>query len=189
MNRTPGRPMLILFQQITAATVRKARNESADATSGGGARDLRLSPHDKVRPFMERLLSRTRTKRRPGGEEVTVQCGTVTWDDGSEEREIEYWPPTGARPGEGRIARISSLPPLADPPATQGIVVLFVLDEHGVVWLRYATAEGLGESMPEIGEVIRGCLARKKRKRIPTGYIDLTPGGLGHWCNGAEDDA
>ena len=190
MSRTPGRPVLILFQQITPATVLKALNESAYAASGGGARDLRLSPHDQVRPFMERLLRRTRTERRPGGAEVTIQCGTVTWGDGSKEQEIEYWPPTNARPREGRIGRISSLPPLTNPPPIgERPVVLFVQDENGLLWVRYATAGGLSQSMPEVSNVIQGCLARMKHRRIATGYIDLTRGGLGNWCNAEEDGA
>ena len=187
MSRTP---VLILFQKITRATVRKALNESADATSGGGARDLRL-PYIGMRPFMEQMLPQTRNKLSRGVE-VTVRYGIATWDDGSQQREIEYWPPTQARPGEGRIATISSLPPLANPPSDlDGAVVLFVKDEDGLIWVRYATAQGLRKSMPEVGEVIRECLARRRRpRRIATGYMDLTPGGLGNWCNSSltEDD-
>ena len=184
MSRTPGDPALILFQQITPATVLKALNESADATSGGGARDLRLRPHDGVRSFMARLMPHTRTRARPGGGEVTIQWDIVTWDDGSQTIEVEYWPPTKTRPGEGRIARISSLPPLTNPPEDlEGTVVLFVRDENDVLWVRYATAEGLRKSFPGVGKVIQTCLASTTNERIATGYIDLTPGGLGSWCN------
>ena len=38
MIRTPGKPELILFHEVTPATVLKALNESAEATTGGGAR-------------------------------------------------------------------------------------------------------------------------------------------------------
>ena len=169
---------------MTPATALKAINESAEATSGGGARDLRLRPHDEVRPFMARLMPQTRTRTRPGGGEVTVQWDVVTWDDGSQTKEVEYWPPTIARPGEGRIARISSLPPLTNPPEDlEGAVVLFVRDESEVLWVRYATAEGLRESIPEVGKVIQEYIASTTNRRIATGYIDLTAGGLGSWCN------
>ena len=183
MSQRPGRPMLILFQQITPATVKKALNESADATSGGGARDLRLRPYESVRPFMERLLPRTRTERRADAE-ITIRCGIATWGDGSEEKEIEYWPPTDARPGEGRITRISSLPPLANPPSDlEGAVVLFVQDESGLIWVRYSAAEGLRGSMPQVSDVIQGCIEQAGPGKIATGCIDLHPGGLGSWCN------
>ena len=184
MSRTPGKPKLILFQQMTVATARKAKAASADATSGGGARDIRLRPHHEVLPFMMRLLPRTRTQTRPDGSAPTIQLGTATWGDGSEEQEIEYWPPTNSRPEEGRITRISSLPPLANPPQDlQGSVVLFVQDEEGIVWVRYATATGLRASLPEVGDFIRACIGEAEPDRIASGYIDLTLGGLGKWCN------
>ena len=188
-QRQPGQPVRILFQQITPATIRKARSESADADSGGGARDLRLRPHDEVAAFMEALLPQVRISRRAGrgdaaDEEIRIHWGTATWGDGSQEARIEYWPPTDARPGEGRIARINSLPPLADPPENlDGTVVLFVQDDNGVIWVRYGTADGLRRSDPEIADTIRECLARAAGPRIASGYIDLSEGGLGTWCN------
>ena len=45
MNRRPGGPVRILFQEVRAATILKAQTESAEADTGGGARDLRLSPY------------------------------------------------------------------------------------------------------------------------------------------------
>ena len=188
--RQPGRPLRILFQGLTDGTVRKARAQSADAASGGGARDIRLRPDHKVRPFMERLFSgeraQTRSSREGGpDEEITVRLGTATWGDGRDEVKLEYWPPTKARPQEGRIARISSLPPLADPPEdAAGAVVLFVQDDAGLIWVRYATGEGLYGSVPEVRDPILACLVDSGPAGIATGYIDLTDGGLGIWCRG-----
>ena len=194
-QRQPGRPVRILFQQMTEATIRKIRSESADAHSGGGARDLRLSPHEEVAPFMEALLPAVRVGRRAGrggaeDTEIDIHWGTATWGDGSREAQIEYWPPTDTRPTEGRIARINSLPPLADPPQDlDGAVVLFVQDDNGALWVRYATAAGLRRSLPEIADTIRECLARAAGLRIASGYIDLSEGGLGTWCNAELLDA
>ena len=189
-KRQPGRPIRILFQEVRDATVRKAQARSADATSGGGARDIRLRPHDEVQPFMERMFSRERTKvrRSQGGgqeERITILLGTATWGDGRDTVELEYWPPTNARPGEGRIAKISSLPSLASPPVdAEGAVILFVQDDTGLIWVRYSTAEGLDESVPEVGDFISDCLARSRPGLIASGYIDFTDGGLGNWCRG-----
>ena len=178
------RPVLILFQQLRLATVLKAQGVSNDAPTGGGARDLRLRPYDRFQPFMERLLPETRTQSRQDGGEVTIRYGLATWGDGSETREIKYWPPTNARPREGRIAQISSLLPLAVPPEdVEGSVILFVRDEDGLIWVRYATDEGLRDSLPEVGDSIRDCLGNATENRIATGYIDLTPNGLGPYCN------
>lgn len=188
MSLSPAIPELILFQQLTAATLLKVRNESAVAVSGGGARDLRLSPHESFQPFMERLLPLTRTTSRPGGGEVTIQFDTVTWGDGTQSLEVAYWPPTSARPREGRIARISSLPPLQDPPQDlDGAVVLFVRDRNDILWVRYASEDGLRHSMPEVGQVIEECIASSGNGRIATGFIDLRVGGLGNWCNSLSE--
>ena len=184
MNRTPSRPVLVLFQEMTTATVDKARRRSNRSQTGGGARDLRLRPYDQLMPFMEKLFPGTRAKSggvRPG---LVVRWSRVTWGDGSQSRDVEYWPPTEARPREGRIARISELPPLTQPPVDpEGFVILFVRDASDVLWVRYATVTGLRGSMPQIGEFIRRCLNRRRKRQSVTGYLDLTPGGLGNWCN------
>ena len=178
------RPVLILFQQLKLATVLKAQGVSNEAPTGGGARDLRLRPYDRFQPFMECLLPTTRTQLRQDGGRVTIRFGMATWGNGSEKREIEYWPPTNARPREGRIAQINSLPPLAVPPEdVEGSVILFVRNEDGLIWVRYATDNGLRYSLSEVGDYIRGCLRNAPKNRIATGYIDLTPDGLGSYCN------
>lgn len=182
MNRRPGRLVRVLFQEVRTATILKAQTESAEADTGGGARDLRLSPYARFRPFMERMLTRTRPGR---GGEVELRLGTATWGDGTVTREIVFWPPTRRRSNEGRIATISSLPPLVDPPQdVDGAVFLFVQDENDLIWVRYATSEELQGSMPEIADVIRECLRRCAGIRIATGYIEITPDGMQTWCNG-----
>ena len=138
---------------------------------------------------MERMLPNTRSRVRPGGETIEVHWGTAAWGDGSQQREIEYWPPTEARPREGRIGRISTLPPLADPPPNiEGAVILFVQDDEGIIWVRYATAEELEASMPQVSKPIQECLANARPRKIASGYIDLEPGGLGNWCNYEDDE-
>ena len=187
-SRQPGRPLRILFQELARGTILKARAQSARAKTGGGARDIRLRPDAEVRPFMERMFPGQRIHTRPsreGGpsEEIAVRLGTATWGDGRDEVELEYWPPTNVRPREGRIGRINSVPPLADPPGeAAGTIILFVQDDADLIWVRYATAEEWGRSVPEARDRIRACLARSPEGHLATGYIDLTEGGLGIWC-------
>ena len=180
MQRRLRRPVRILYQEVTPATILKVLTESAEADTGGGARDLRLSPYAQFRPFMERMLTRAEVM----GADVTVRLGTATWGNGAETREIAFWPPTNARPNEGRIATINSLPPLQDPPEDlAGAVFLFVQDENDLIWVRYATSEELRGSMPEVRDAIRECLRRNAGNRIATGYIEFTPDGPETWCN------
>ena len=181
MSRMQGLPVRILYQEVRVATILKARTESAEATTGGGARDLRLSPYSEFGPFMERMLTRSEVR---GAAAVTVRLGTATWGDGTETREIAFWPPTNARPGEGRIATISALPPLLDSPNDlDGAVFLFVQDENDLIWVRYATLDELRRSMPEVRDPILSCLRKSAGKRIATGYIEFTPDGQKAWCN------
>lgn len=195
LRRQPGRPVRILFQELREATILKAQAQSADASSGGGARDIRLRPHDVVQPFMERMFPRERTVLRRAGrgrpaERIAIRIGTATWGDGHDLVELEYWPPTRARPKEGRIGRINMVPPLADPPSdAEGAVVLFVQDENDLIWVRYATAEGVQRSIPEVGDVIRDCLERTRPGLIASGYIDLTERGLGTWCRSDMEES
>ena len=183
MIRTPGELVRVLYQEVREATILKALTESADATTGGGARDLRLSPYCQFRPFLERMFTRTGATGVGG----TVRLGTATWGDGAVTREIAFWPPTNARPNEGRIANINSLPPLVDPPEDlDGAVFLFVQDEKDLIWVRYATSDELRGSMPEISNTIRDCLLKNAGKRISTGYIERTPDGLLNWCNAMD---
>ena len=180
MNRNQIRPVRILYQEVTDATILKVLTESAEADTGGGARDLRLSPYAQFMPFMERMFTRAGVR----GAGVNVRLGTATWGNGAETREIAFWPPTNARPNEGRIATISSLPPLQDPPEDlAGAVFLFVQDENDLIWVRYATSEELRGSMPVVGDAIRECLRRSAGNRIATGYIEFTPDGPETWCN------
>ena len=183
MNRNEGRPVRVLYQEVRNATILKVRTESAEADTGGGARDLRLSPYSQFRPFMERMLTRVEVR----GADAAVRLGTATWSPGTVTREIAFWPPTNARPNEGRIATISSLPPLMNPPEDlAGSVFLFVQDENDLIWVRYATSEQLRGSMPEVGNAIRECLRRSVGKRIATGYIEFTTDGLETWCNAGK---
>ena len=191
--RQPGEPIRVLFQELTPGTARKARAQSADAPTGGGARDIRVRPHDDVREFMAQLFPRERVINRPArggapGERITIRLGAATWDDGREEVELEYWPPTNARPREGRIAKINSLPPLADPPTdSAGVVVLFVQDDAGVLWVRYATVDELAGSVPEVRDRILQCLENSPDGHIATGYIDRSEDPPRYWCRGELD--
>ena len=187
-HRQPGAVVRVLFQQITPATAKKALASSSHAGSGGGARDLRFRPYDGLQPFMEQMFPNEKLGRRRADdgsmEEITIRTSPASWGDGSIETELEYWPPTDARPNEGRIGKISSLEPLQDPPKdAKKLVALFVQDENELLWVRYASEEGLRQSALGIGEFILGCLKKATRGRIASGYIDFSGDERVTWCN------
>ena len=100
-RRRRPHPVLLYFQEILPGDVRKYLVESADAQTGGGARDLRISPAEMyIQPLRQMFPQQTNI---PG-----VTAGDITWTtaSGSDEvTRVELWSPTPARPNELRIGR------------------------------------------------------------------------------------
>lgn len=100
-RRERPHPILLFFQEVLPGDVRKYCTESADALTGGGARDLRISPAATYLPILRRMFS-TPTDT-PG-----VTSGELIWatiDGVDASATVELWSPTDARPNELRIAR------------------------------------------------------------------------------------
>lgn len=163
--------------------MRKIDAQSNDADTGGGARDLRF-PDRPFRPALERLFPEVGdVKGRP------VQRGHLVWEDPAGNRQsqpVEYWPPTDARPGEGRIARIHELQPLQHPPDAEGkaVVLLLVLDDSGELRAFYATAAALRDEWHEdVAQPILECLEQDRKGGIAArGWFNLTDGTK--YCHG-----
>jgi hypothetical protein len=96
----------LVLQRVDDGDKRKAKAESNDAASGGGARDLRFNPQGEFFPFFERMFGGRRQKRGK-----TVCVGTIYWNDGHTEKkaELEVWPAYPSRSFECKIGRVSSL--------------------------------------------------------------------------------
>lgn len=129
---------LLVWKELEPGDLRKTHAASSDAGTGGGARDLRFRPYAAFGPLFARLFPTVEVLR-----ERPVRVGTVKWFEGEAERSAraEFWPPTDARPTEGRWSKIHTLPPLqADFPEDEGrLVLLLVQDDTGDVWLRVET--------------------------------------------------
>lgn len=177
-------PVLLLYKELTGADLRKFLAESADATTGGGARDLRL-PHGKFRDVMSRLLPNVVEKARPKGEVAQVRQGPVTYQIAGQQRQgnIEYWPPTKARPREGRIARVNHSEALGGklPETDRGRIFLVMVKwRSGMVTIGYTYEDTLTgqrsgpQWAPEIRSAILGCMtsATTTGKSVQ-GYVDF----------------
>lgn len=104
-RRRRPHPVLLYFQEILPGDVRKYNANSADATSGGGAMDLRISPVQTYTPILRRMFPRPTGV--PG-----VTTGEITWTSASGEDEVtqlELWSPTSNRPNELRIAKFGDI--------------------------------------------------------------------------------
>jgi len=63
---------------------------------------------------------------------IRARRGAIIWEDENGNRKqqvIEYWPPTDARPGEGRLARVPEIEPLRNPPDASGENLPLVLTD------------------------------------------------------------
>ncbi len=148
----------LFYYEMLARDRAKPVAKSKKTPSGGWGRCMRLPTKD-FQPIMKHLFPRTgqrtvhradpeaepdpTTGRRPRVQmHVPVQIGTLTWRAGGETRtvDVDYYPPNGARPSEGRLSKIHAVEPLRDgvPPAGEGRVFLtLVQDSRGVVTPAY----------------------------------------------------
>src|SRR4051812_31674071 len=105
----------VLYKRLVDGDRRKIIAQSNDADSGGGARDLRFNPWPNFEPVVHRLMPMTATRTTSRGD-VAIRVGELRWyGDGGSQRSVgvEFWPPTNARPNEGRLARVHEIPPFA----------------------------------------------------------------------------
>lgn len=183
---------LVLYKEITAADLLKMAAASASSGTGGGARDLRL-PHAVFGPVIARLLPQTRLEprgRRDDGDAL-VHHGPVSYTDASgaqQETDLAYWPPTQARPREGRLARVHDSPALGGraPASDKGrVFFLLIKFSDGKVGAYYAYEDDLraGRWAADVAQPMLSCLtaAAVSRKSVQ-GYIDLGPGGV-NYCH------
>ena len=197
----PGRVKLVVFQEIYPADVRKLKAQSADAKTGGGARDFRF-PAAGFSTIFKTLFPDTKTvKRRRGGKRVDlkVNTGKVYWLEERDEElvlrsaKVDYEPPTSSRPSEDRLARVHEVPPL-DPtnipsPKEGPSLVLFIQDENDMVWTYYTSMKQLMKAgwEPLVAGPILKCLFHPDRKGMKSpprvqGYVDLAAGR--YYCHG-----
>src|SRR4051794_40863475 len=103
----------VIFKRLLEGDKDKLRREGAIATTGGGAMDWRFGPWDEFEPVVARMLPNTvvRPSQRKVGNRraphaVAVHVSTIRSPDqaGLPAEPVEFWPPTDARPFEGRIA-------------------------------------------------------------------------------------
>lgn len=167
----------MFWKEILPGDLLKLRAESNVSPSGGGARDLRF-PDRPFRPLLSRMFP---NPGRSGRQDILV--GTLVSEDPSGKQvqfEVEYWPPTDARPTEGRLARIHSLPPLQGPPdpGESRLVLMLVQDESGAVRAHYATEQELGSGRwhSDVARPILRCLGQTREGRAAVGYIDFKSG-------------
>lgn len=100
---TPGKPLTAFCQEVKIGDLKKYQNQSNNSPTGGGARDLRISPAkifwDEMKPFFPTEIS---VRSRTG---VLLSEGSSN----THSAEINLMGPTAARRNELRICEISKI--------------------------------------------------------------------------------
>ncbi|WP_303288313.1 hypothetical protein [Marinobacter sp. SS8-8] len=197
MSSGGGNVARILYKELVGGDLRKLEAKSNDTPSGGGARDFRFRSYDDLLPVIEQMFpqksqeTRTRNKQRVT---IDVLKGWFYWQDKSTgkvtKKESTFEPPTSAREGEGRIARIHQYPcfdagHVAIKHGNRILLLLVQLDD-GSVWPYYAEESSIrtpGLWDPRVARELIDCIDAKRRKGTAVlGYRDFT--NAKGFCNG-----
>lgn len=167
----------LFFQELQDGDRRKIRAESNDSPTGGGARDLRISPQSAFGPFFEILLPTTEERLSNRRGTFQVRFDTIRWNWGgrTEIKRLELWPPTDARPYELRIAQIDENFPDEIPTEGGAVFLLLVRNDNGELWGHYVTEHALRGSDfdPTIARPILLCLDRVRTGDVTIrGFVD-----------------
>ena len=158
------------FHEITPGDRRKFEARSNDSTTGGGARDLRF-PNDAFGPLMQRMFPHAtgRTTRNDG----QITEGGLRWIDetGAEQMDnVEYWPPTDARPTEGRLARIHEIVGLRErlpAPGEDRVFLILAQDSNDRVFAEFVRESELHDPAFEraVADPILDCIAAVSHRK------------------------
>jgi len=186
----------ILYKELVEGDLRKLQAKANNSNSGGGARDFRFRSFDTLLPVIKKMFPQTvQEKRRRNKQTVLVDIfkGSFSWFDANENvvsKEAYMEPPTSARPGEGRIARIHEYPCFDASKvkigASNRVLLLLIQLDDGSVWPYYAEEKSLrkqGDWHQDVAEVLLNCLdAVRPANQAVLGFKDFT--NKKTFCNG-----
>lgn len=182
MASAPRTPARVLYREIVQGDFRKFEAKSNDSDSGGGARDLRFRPYDKLKATVDLMFPVTTTETT-SQRTIQVAKGEFKWQDANgvvQSKDAFFYPPTDARPNEGRLARVHTYPCFTDkhPPTTMGrILVLLTQLPDGSVWPSFATEQDMLTNPlwnQTVAKALLGCLhAKRGSNKVATGFYDF----------------
>lgn len=191
-----GQVVRILYKELVEGDLRKLQAKANDSDSGGGARDFRFRSFDTLLPVIKKMFPQTvQEQRRRDKQSVLVDIfkGSFSWYDANQNvvsKDAFMEPPTSARPGEGRIARIHEYPCFDAGRVKIGagnrVLLLLIQLNDGSVWPYYAEEESLrkpGDWHSDVAKVLLDCLdAARPSNQAVLGFKDFTNDES--FCNG-----
>ena len=165
MNRPQGRWLRFVYKRIVAGDIRKLSAESADAGTGGGARDLRFNPAEKFWPVFERMFSAATTKK--------CLDARLIWD--GEITNTEVYPPTSARPNEARITRVNACCPTKLIPSDNEEFIFILIQGEDGVHASFMTKQQVLDNRFSLGleSVLIRAIEYSETTKVPIGFVDL----------------
>jgi hypothetical protein len=196
MASQAGHVARILYKELVEGDLRKLQAKANNSGSGGGARDFRFRSFDTLLPVVKQMFPQTvQEKRRRNKQLVQVDIfkGQLSWYDVNQNvvsKEAYMEPPTSARPGEGRIARIHDYPCFDASKVKIGVgnrvlLLLIQLNDESV-WPYYAEEKSLrtpGDWHPVVAKELLDCLdAERPANQAVLGFRDFV--NADRFCNG-----
>lgn len=190
----------VLYKEIRDGDRKKFIARSNDEPAeGGGARDLRFSGLQELRPVIEAMFPTPELveRKRSGTADVFRHKGVLRWEEqtvaGAWEvkSEVVYVePPQDKRPNEWRIARVHSYSVFRQakiPLEQEGnrVMLLLIQLKDGSIWPQFTTEQSLRQDKwdSRVKNPIVSCLDAKRHPGYAVvGFVDLEnkPG----YCNG-----
>lgn len=172
--------VLFYFQEILIGDLKKQKAQSNKASTGGGARDMRIP-----KGYMAVLGQMFKT---PGSLGTHVE--KVYWHDKAAVRhaDVELWQPTQARSGECRIAKVHKLDAwkisqldeadfLSDLARKNRWFYALTLDHSGKLWARIFKQSAVSGMSSAVKTYIMKRISVKNGNEAVRGSIDFTNGG------------
>ena len=170
----------IIFREVMPGDLRKFTATSADADSGGGARDFRFTPFDKFDGVFARALPNreivTRVRKNVKTR-VTLYTSTVSVprkNGTAATKELRFEPPTTARDSEGRLAQLSKFG--LEPPTNEGRFLLLIIEDASAsVIVTFYSEQDLasGQWHQTVNSFFKQVFAKPQKTNACQGYIDF----------------
>jgi hypothetical protein len=168
---------LLFFKEVMSGDIEKYNRQSSTSGTGGGARDLRISPAKIFHPLLSKVISESSSR-------VGVTHGTVRSRVGRGkiiETDVMLWPPTQARPTEIRIARFYEVPGWAltksrfQEAQRRNERLFYVLesDVHGTVTAKVLSDRELVASNPAVAQHLLSLKSENTDGHSIIGAVDV----------------
>jgi hypothetical protein len=181
-----------IYKRVVQGDLDKTAAQGAKATSGGGARDMRLNPYpsfERVLAAMFPTVEQHQTTRQGKQVLVTIRTGQL-WPAGVKApapTKVEVWPPYATRPRDGRIARLPEIPTFSLsnlPPQSGGSRYYLIWEDTNALWGQWVSETDLQSGAWDqavAAPILSTTALALQRRGNARGFVDFGLGTSGHF--------